>query len=199
MPSIVDVVNKALTHLAVPTIASIDENSEAAVKAKQVLATVRDDTLREAAWKFATYIGTLATLSGETVPGWAYLFVYPPKAMMVRKVFEDTTTVDPDPVDWKEVISPSSNVRAIAANISPAYVEYTYQVTDPNAWDQAFIEAFAFKLAAILAHVLTGSTDIGTKMQGLYGVKISEAKRLNAQEHRIDKSGEMPSYVKARA
>jgi hypothetical protein len=199
MPSQVDVVNKALSHLAVDTIASLDESSEAAVQAKRVLATVRDDTLREAAWKFATFITTLATISGETIPGWTYLFVYPPKAMMVRKVFEDTSVVDPDPVDWKEVISPSTNVRAIAANISPAYVEYTYQVTDPNAWDQAFVESFALKLAAVLAHPLTGSTDLATKMQQLYSLKISEAKRLNQQEGRIDKSKEKPSYVKARA
>jgi len=195
--STVDIVNKALNHLGVRPIASLTEDSEPAERASAIYESVRDDVLRAYAWGFATKITTLAAISDETVSGWEYLYVYPANCLRIRKVFEDTDATDPVGVEFKEVQSPTTAQRAIAANITPAYVEYTIKVSDPNSYDPAFIEAMALKLAASLAHQLTGDKALGPQIQGFYTGALSEAKRLDSTEKKLTDTSES-SFHQAR-
>lgn len=198
--AVLAIINRALSELGVTNIASVDEDSEAAAKAVQQFSTIRDSLLRAHFWKFASYIDTLALISGETVMGWQFLYAYPPRCLMIRKIF-DQSCVNPGgdllfdaryfgdlwlfyhpEFRFKEVLSTVSFQKSIAANINPAYIEYTYQVTDPNQWDQAFTDAMVYSLAAELARPLTGKTDLVKVLRDAAASIVSEAKRLDSQE-----------------
>lgn len=198
MPAQVDIVNKALIHLAVRTISRMDEASQAAESATQIYDNVLDDVLCDHAWGFATTLTTLPAIAGETVSGWGYLYAYPSNCVAIRSHFQNDGTTEPDPIEFREVQSPVSGTRALASNYTPGYFEYTVRVTDPNQYSPMFIECLALRLAANLAHVLTGSTDMGQKFQQLYAVKLSDAKRVDANERRRSSTQKESSYVRAR-
>src|SRR5665213_2846522 len=125
--------------------------------------------------------------TGDPLPGWEYLYAYPTTCVKLRRVFDPACcgnlggvgfvsyTYYPDFVEyydmykdtlyrWKLVMTPSAPfVKAIAAHVNPAYIEYTYLVTDPTLWDQYFSDAMSWNIAATLARQLTGNTDLATQ------------------------------------
>jgi len=198
MISKVDICNKALNLLGTKSITSLTESSEQGRRCNMIYDSVRTTVLRDHHWGFAGITETLAQISDETVPGWDYLYKYPAKCLKIRKVFENTEDPKPDQVEWKEVLSQTSQQRAIAASISPAYAEYTYDVEDPNLYDPKFIDAFALKLAYELAHALIGSLDKAKEFFNAYLVSISDAKMHNAGEKNVP-AKKTSSYLDARA
>lgn len=182
----VDICNKALGHLGQSKIADLSESSNNAVQLSYVYNTVRDAVLRSSDWGFARRIETLNQLSGETIPGWDYLYAYPNKAVGISKIFSDTTTQDPVAEKYLICLSPTTNVKAIAALISPAYIKYTYQVDDSTIYDADFIEAFAYKLAAEVAFELTGNLDLVAPLNKKADDIASEAMRVSATERQED-------------
>lgn len=159
--------------------------------------------------------------SGDPIPGWEYLYAYPSQCLMVRRIF-DSTLCDPSlegvgfvnyTYDYdfsqfydlykdilyrfKITMTPTTFQKAIAAHINPAYVEYTYRVTDTSMWDEHFRDALSFNLAARLARTLTGNTDLGVQAMQMYSAVVGEAKRLDAQEDRNHRN-KMSSFQRAR-
>lgn len=213
--AVVAIINRALSQLGVPNIVALDEDSEAANRASGIFDQMRDSLLRSCYWQFAGYVDTLALLSNETTPQWTYLYAYPPKCLMIRKIF-DQSCANPGgdliadafffgdlwlfyhpEFRYKEMISPTSFTKSIACNVNPAYIEYTYQVTDPNQWDTLFTDCMVYGLAAELAHPLTGNTDLRDKMNKEADNCTTEAKRLNAQEDNSHQRQES-TYQKSR-
>ena len=198
MISKVDICNKALGLIGAKTISSLTEATEQARRCNAVYDFVRQEVLRDHQWGFAGIIDTLAQISNETVPGWDYLYIYPATCLKMRKVFENTEDTNPDQVEWREILSPTTKQKAIVANISPAYAEYTLDVTDPNLFDAQFIGALALRIAAEVAHPLKGSTDMAKEMLGNYLAAVSDAKKNNAMEKNIP-AKKKSSYIDARA
>jgi hypothetical protein len=193
----VEIVNMGLSHIGVKAITSMTESSEPARRASLVYEICRDAVLRAAFWNFATKIEALAEISGESVPGWTYLYAYPSRALFIRKLFDDTGSTNPTACEFKEVLTPTTNVKALASNVSPAYVEYTKQEVDPTLYDTAFIESFSYKLAAVLAQPLTGNKELGLTMLNTFNSLISDARRVNASEGYVAPV-RTSSYINAR-
>lgn len=193
----VDIVNMALTHLGVKTITSMSEAVEPARRATLIYDICRDAVLRAHAWNFATKIEALAEISGETVPGWTYLYTYPSRALFIRRLFDDAESTNPTACEYKQVLTPTTNVKALAANVSPAYVEYTKQEVDTALYDTAFVESFSYKLAAELAQPLTGNKELGSLMLQTFVSLIGEARRVNATEGYVEPV-KSSSYIDAR-
>lgn len=231
-PTVVAIVNKALMFLGVSLITSLDEDSEAANKAAQIFDNTRTSLLRAHWWKFATFVETGALLAQVTTdpvtgivtaptPGWEYLYAYPPKCLMLRRIFDNTFqdpslfavgfvnyTYDYDFAQFydlyrdvlyrfKIVVWNQTFQKAIAAHVTNAFLEYTYDVTDPAMWDQYFYDSMAMSLAMQLAHPLTGKTELYTAASQALSATISEAKRLDAQEDR-QPHNRMSSFQRAR-
>lgn len=214
--SILVVVNKALTQLGVTNIASLTEDSEAANKVSLLVDCLRQSLLRSHYWKFATFQDTLVLLANETPMGFAYLYTYPSMCMMVRRIFDDNSaTPGNDPLmdyryygdlwvyhhpefRYKQIISPSTLTKSIACNVNPAYIEYTYDITDPTFWDQSFYDCMVFSLAAELCVPLTGKPDLAKDLRSQAVAYITEAKRLDAQEDN-SRHKMQSSYVNVRA
>lgn len=159
--------------------------------------------------------------TGNPLPGWEYLYAYPSNCLKIRRLFDPSAcgslggvgfvsyTYFPDFTEyydqfkdtlfrWEIVQTPSAPyVKAIAAHVSPAYLEYTILVADPTQWDQYFYDAMVCSLAAQLAHPLTGNTELATQAQQQLTVIISEAKRIDSEESKNQRK-RMSSYQRAR-
>jgi hypothetical protein len=197
----VDIVNKALVYINVSGISAMTESTESAEKASAIYDSTLDEVLRDHAWGFATVIETLAELSDETPTGggWAYLYAYPSQAVKIRKLYSETGSTHPESVEYREMRSPTTGTRSLATNITPAYCEYTYRVTDPNGYDPKFIEALSLKLAAVLSRTLTGNEGLVNDLLQKYLSSVSEAKRQDLNERKVDTTTDrVSSYVSAR-
>lgn len=160
MSSIVEICNLALNHIGAKSISSIDESSESARKCKLIYEPIRDAVLRGTSWNFATAVEQLALLD-EELPGWNYLYTEPVRCLKVRKIFNDSTLLDPRPIDHKLLLSPTTKTKSIATDLELAWCEFTYRVTDPNVYDPQFIEALSYRMAASLAQSLAGNIQLG--------------------------------------
>lgn len=197
MISQVDICNLALTHIGKASISSLDEASEPARKCKLIYSISRDAVLRASTWKFATKVEALAEISGETLLGWDYLYKEPSTCLFVRKIYNEATVGLPDPQEFKQLLSPLTSQKAIAAKIEQAYAEFTNRVTDPNLYDTSFIKALSYLLASELAQPLTGDLAMGKRMLDVYSVMIDEAQLTNGSEGFV-KQQRTSSYLDAR-
>lgn len=180
--SIVQICNIALNHIGQRQITALNENTQSSRACSLVFDTVRDSVLREHTWNFATVMEQLAPISGESVPVWDYLYTYPPKCLFVRKVFNSSTSDDQLPDEHKEMLTPVTKQKCIATNVETAWIEYTYQVTDPNLYDGAFIDALTYRLAASLAQNIAGNNALAKDMLSFYERIMDRAKLANASE-----------------
>ena len=65
---------------------------------------------------------------------------------------------------------------------------YTARITAPNMYDDEFIDALSYRLAADLAVPVTKKTQVAAAMGVLYGQLISSAKTTDSDEQVKDKN-----------
>lgn len=199
----VDVWNLALSRLGIGPVTLDTEDS---VKAKTLsrlwLPAIRD-TLRSAPFGCARVIAAGTQLANYTPPpGFAYGYQYPPKAANVWKCYNQPPailSVDDwgNPVYEKirgnvffRLLVPDRSVHVLVTNVQDAYFDYTYQLEDPSLFDDALINAIAFRLAADAAMPLTGDPNYATTMTNGFNLAISEAKRLAYAENNQGATGQ---------
>lgn len=71
------------------------------------------------------------------------------------------------------------NKKVILCNLTDAFADASFIVTDILIWDSKFIWALSYKMAAAMAPVL-GDADKGIKLMGIANAIISEAKRTTS-------------------
>jgi hypothetical protein len=165
--SVENLLNAALRRIGYATpVGYIYEGSKAGRVALDVYGQTRDDLLKMKDWPFAARDVTLSA-NGQTPPNpWPYEYSWPSDCLKVRYVqplaLGVMPNLDPRPTlftDYNDQrTSPPS--KAILANISPATLVYTAQVTDPATWEPGFTEALIDELARRLVVALEGSTDL---------------------------------------
>lgn len=172
----------ALTHLAMNPIVSVNDNNPAASCADIFWQNALDDTFSEHRWPFANTQEQLAELD-KTIIGWDYVYAYPTKAACVFYVYDEGSWQKKEANEFEEFYLPApDNKRVIATNIEQAYAEYTYKVTDTTLWNAKFVLSFSYKLAALMAHSLTGDKTMAAGINPLFKSSIDDAKRLTSQE-----------------
>ena len=187
MISDVDVCNKALNYLQAGKIESLEDNTAPAIACRTVFDTMRDSVLADYPWSFATSIVLPVLIASEVLIGWEYLYAMPLDCLAIRKLFLDDSSTDPEPIEFRECLSPSTEVRAIAVNFEDPYLEYTRQIVDPALWSVKFSDVLALRLAAEIGARITGKQEYATEATNRYGLAISEAKRLDGGSKRVDK------------
>ena len=194
--STIEICNLALSHLGIKPITSLIDANEPARALNRIFNVTKDVVLRAKDWRFATVKDVLDELDVE-VPGWNYVYMYPPRCLFVRKVFVDTDNYNPDGIEYEVLFIPSINAKVIACSFSDAYIEYTYQMADTTLFDKSFVLALSFLLAAQVAKPLTGNDDIAKLMLQIYGTLVSDAARINNSEKNI-KPNQVSSFEEAR-
>jgi hypothetical protein len=197
MSSKIEICNLALNHIGQRTISSLTENTQAARSCSLIYDTVRDSVLRDNAWNFATLMEQLALVSGESVPIWDYLYTYPVQCLFVRKVFNANTAANQLPDEHQEMLTPVTKQKCIATNLELAWIEYTYQVTDPNLYDGNFIDALSYRLASSLAQNISGNIALAKDLMTIYQQVLDRAKLSNAREG-VNKRNNYSGLVESR-
>jgi len=173
-----------LGKLGSTTIVSLTQDSPAARAVNAIYAGVRRAEIRKHPWNFAKKRASLAAEADEPEFGFGYAFTLPSDCLRVLNKAD---------VDWK-----IEGQSILSDDGGPLEIIYLRDVTDPNVFDEAFIEAFACKLAMELAEKLTSSSEKRDRAQKEYQFALSEARRTNAIE-RMSEDRLTDEWERARA
>lgn len=194
-----DICNMSLNHIGRENITGMHEESEAARTCKIHYDLQRRVLLRAYTWGFATKTDKLALID-KKVPGWKYVYAYPPDCVQARKIFNEKNTWFVLRKNFKGNIDQvllNENTKALVCNHADAYLEYIADVKDVSLFTDDFIQALSYFLAGAIAVPLTGSKALAQQMQAMGGQLLSEAKFTQMEER--NKVPEYPSkYYHAR-
>jgi hypothetical protein len=210
--SVTDICNMALAHLGLQPIQDISDNSKRALACNQFFNNSRDDVFSEHRWPFCMTIQALA-LKSYTFPQWQYTYGYPVNAARVWTVFGLTGSLQVNPLDnsmtpvnsvadeesieYETIYIPEDNIKVIATNEANAYCRYSFVIPDTTIWTPKFNMAFSYRLAAAMAHTLTGDASKGLQLMTLFQGFNSEEKRIGRVET-TKKPVQVSGYQKAR-
>jgi len=168
MPSVVDVVNRALDKLGHGAITSLGDGTKAANLADRTWPIVRDQMLRDHPWNFAVKRATTAPLA--TAPAWGFTYQHELPSDLLRVIeFRDLHQGDYQ-VEGNKVLT-DENVL---------YIRYVAKVTDPNEFDTLFVDAAAARLAYEMCESLTQSNQKKQIMWEEYTESVRKARMVDA-------------------
>lgn len=196
MSSKIDICNLALNHLSMRSITSLSEGTPTSNACNTFFDPCRDDVLSEAEWAFASVQQSLVLVS-DTVTGWDYVYQYPVKAARVWNVYDESTTDEKGSQEFEVRFVPSTNSKVICSDLQYAIADITYKVEDTTIYDSKFVMALSYRLAAAMAHQLTGSAELGLQLMNVYTALVGEAKRVGNTE-KIRKPKQVSSYQNSR-
>jgi hypothetical protein len=170
----VEIANLALLRIGQRSIQSLDEQSNEASFARKLYDRTRRTVLRTHPWRFALKLQTLA-LETTTPPGYAYSYALPSDCLYAVEIVAASSGYT-TPAKFE------LNGKSIWTDEPEAQLRYIRDVTDPNEFDDLFVDAFAYRLAAELAQPVAGKADaVGTMMQ-LYQFTLNLARAASAGE-----------------
>lgn len=186
MSSKVDMINMALVSLRAETVALPVSSTEIGRKIIAMYDPLLRSYLRSHIWSFAKKETSLARVDvTPALDDYDYVFTLPPDFIRLIK-----TSVEPD-------YSHKIKGRRIYSNSTTLSIEYIYFNEDPNSYDDAFVEAFAAKLAAELAYSITGDKEVTKFKWQEFGLKNNAARSLNGQEQTLDEP-QSDTYMNSR-
>jgi hypothetical protein len=200
MSTITDICNAAISHVGTRSkISAIDEGSAEANACLTHFAMVRDSTLRVFDWNFARLTALLAQLQNPPAR-WAYKSALPVDCLRLRRLNDVPLLVLPE--TFHEVASDRDStgayINVILANASPLSAIYTAQVTDPLRWDQGFVDAVVYGLAARICFELTGKDDRARALTQMWQLSLREAVAASANESSAPNRTYLPEAAVAR-
>ena len=171
-----EIANYALLRLGNPGIDSFDENSREGQAVRTAYSVALKGLLRSHAWSFATARTTLSQLSEAPAFGWSYAYQKPTDCLRVLSLNKKPAT---------EGSTYAIEGEQILTDQAEAQVIYIQEITDPDKWDDLFVEAFTLKLAVSLAMPLSGSVQKKQDLQSeLELLKLPEASLVDSNEGR---------------
>ena len=184
----VDICNIALSLLGEDPITSIDDDSNNAKQLKIHYEAARDATLEAHDWTFAIERFLPAKLTAEPVYGAAALFSVPVDILRVIACDNPSNVNDPSygtvKINANEQIDWQMEAGNIVCNEEVVYARGVKRITAEGVFSPLFVEAFAAKLAMMLAVNLTASADIQARVTALYDYTIREAKSRDGLQGR---------------
>lgn len=185
MSSVIAICNLALSNVAKENINSIDEAGAEARACRQFYAHTRDLLLQGYPWSFAGKTQSLAATVNAKEGKWAYAYQMPTDCLMVRSVrsaYSEVDMIDPANTDssaWHEIEG-----GLIYTNISPAFLRYTWALTDPARFPPMFQEALAWHLSVRLAMPLTRDPKVRADAYQMAAMATAQAQMLDANQER---------------
>ena len=154
MTSVVSICNLALSNIAKDNIQDLNEPTAEARACKQFYEHVRDTLLQAYPWKFAARSRSLGEVANDKPGEWRYAYERPTDCLKVRSIgptrrytFSNEASTNAIPYDVAGGI--------VYCDLSPAFLNYTFRLTDPSRFSPLFIEALSWHLAVRLAMPLT--------------------------------------------
>ena len=182
MPSVVDICNHAMDLLGAATITSLTENSKEARLCNRNFEKLRDDVFRSHPWNTAITRATLAKDSTAPAFGFANQFTLPTDPYCLRVLSFWNSSVNNDVAAYDSNVMYKIEGRKILSNEGSCSITYIARITDTEQYDRLLSSAIAHRLASETAYAITGSNSVAQAMQGMYEVRLREAKSVDAME-----------------
>lgn len=192
MSSDVEIANMALGHFGSGNFISnlATDDSEEADAVNAYIETVRQQTLRDFPWPFATRTSDLGLVEEDPNDGleWGFSYRYPSDCLEARRI---PSGVRMDTVVSRVPYRVMSDVtgKLILCDIEDAQLEYTALITDPTQYPQDFVMAMSYRLAWHIAPRLAKnySPTMTQSLMGMYSLQIAKAKANAANEESADR------------
>lgn len=179
MPSSVaeiDIWNMALDMLDEAPISSPSEDTSVRLWFSRNFAQTRDSELRKFAWNFA--LARVQLAASVEAPAWRWLYKYelPGDCLRMMALRQDGAlngTLIPYELEGEAILTDA---------IAPLKLRYIKRVTTTGLWDTLFVDVVAAKLAAKMAHWITGKSSYAQFAEQNYQQTLREARRIDALE-----------------
>jgi hypothetical protein len=208
----VGVYNLCLGRLGVgQAIGSPTENSVPAKTCNRFYDQCRQEVLRAFPWAFALRAEALALVSGQTFPGWTYVYQYPNKCLNMRVVADSsgirqiTSALTTDPTDfstlqqlrqpWQKGLKTDGASQVVLTDVVNAYGFFTYDVTNTGAWDVDFAGVVADRLSMEVGGPLQAKPELVVAATNRYATWFSMAAAAAMNEQRDDRVAESASIT----
>lgn len=218
MASTLDICNMALRHLGITNmIASLTERTKEAKACSLFYPQVRDETLRDAPWPFATRFPLLAVVDDDPTAEWLYSYRYPSACITLRRLV-DTISLqkitlfnsDEGVIRYPTVQIPHINYRItrddtglliLTSQQGPLYCEITEQVTDPTQYPPDVTQAMAMKMAGYISPSVAGNDvlKLGERAFQMYSLMIARARQNAGNEQQLDLQSYTSELERARS
>lgn len=199
--ALLTIYNLALSHIGQKPVANTtDETLPEVLACNTHFASARDSVLAELAFPFNSAPIELQehlSIDNASIPGWSFYYTYPASALAVWEVYSSANASTAVEKDFEVRYLPAVAARIICTDEDDAYANVSYLVTDYTLWDDRFIEAVSYKLAATICMSLTGDAQLALQFRDMYNVMVSESKRRSHREKR-KKHHTTSSYKAAR-
>jgi len=185
-----DIQNRALAKLGQPPLRAIGDNTAASRFMLANYDMIRRAELRINFWNFAmrrAYLANLVDGGGTAIaPTFGYSFIYPLPADCIRVAYVNDIFNGLDLAEYRDADDSEYKVegKTIVTNFSsPMQLRYVADVTDTNQFDDYFVEALAWRIAAEGCETITQSLQKSSKMESWYATAIRTAKSAGAMEN----------------
>lgn len=166
------IANKALTKLGLPTIQSFDSQEEAARLAGAIFGTVRDFELATYPWAFAIKRTELPALAESPAFGYKFQYALPADFLRLEGIY-NCGGADKNAYE----LEGNNLLTDIGA---PLQIRYISRELDQIKWPPYFVEAVATKLAYEMCERLKQDPQRKSVLWQEYQAIIGAAKRCNA-------------------
>lgn len=185
---LLDIYNLALSHLGQKPVANTTDETQPEILACNThFPNARDATLGAIAFSFNSspiLLSQNTNINDTSLPGWSYFYTYPSSVLQVFEVYNSANASSAAEKDFEVRYLPAISAKVICSNEQTAYANVSYLVTDYTLWDDKFIEAVSYKLAASICMSVVGDADLALKMRDMYAIIVHDAKRKTAREKR---------------
>lgn len=193
MSSQTDICNLALSHVGQGSgISNFDtDQSEAARACRLFYEVARKSTLRDYDWAFATRYRALSLIEEEPLEDlgeeWAYSYGYPANCIRLRRILSGTRT-DGNATKVKFRVANTDAARVIFTDEAEPVSEITEDITETARFDEDFVAALSYRLAAFLAPRLarTDQAKISQNCLQMYRYTVSQALGNSVAEDESD-------------
>lgn len=172
-----DAANRALILIGVPTIGSLEDQSQAARVMKGLLPMTKRTVLNEYPWSFVLRIEDLEPTDSGSVSGYPHAFKKPDDALSIKRVYSNDA--------FRGIADYRVVGNFIGANIEEGKLEYVAYVDDLNSWPQDIIECLVTRLASDASIALGGGGDLMTVLLRKYMTLASHAAEGSVVEENV--------------
>lgn len=183
MASETSIANMALMVLGQRSISARSEPSNSARNLDAVWDIALEGTLADHPWGFATKSVALAQSSEAMPPGgrWTRQYLYPADCLRALGLVSPVPGGIPPEFEVVHV----DGLRLVLTDQDRAVLRYIARITNPAVFDPQFVEAFAYRLAMLVAPRLVGK-GVAQEMADMYAWAVARATVGDAQEVRAE-------------
>lgn len=186
MTSVVSICNLALSNIGKDNIQALSDAGSEARACNQFYEITRDMLLQAYPWRFAGKTQSLAEVTNDKPGAWAYAYNRPNDCLKVRWIRPEYSPTEEWPQTFQEEISNPYEIegQTIYCNLSPAFLRYTFRLTDPTRFSPMFIDALSWHVAVRLAMPLTRDPKVRADAYQLARAMQAQAEAADANEVR---------------